>query len=158
MTNLYIFDLEGTISNHKHRLHLLPDKSIKTKEKHNYDAFHAKFPEDEVHEYIKEMMRALWNASGNIIILTGMMEKHRSMAETWLDYNEIYRSHMIMRSNDDLTASPIYKMREINKIINDSNYKNVIVFDDRDDVVDHLNGQAIVKLNQTTLIKAFKVN
>ena len=122
---MHIFDLEGTLSNSKHREHLRPD----------WDKFHELFPKDEPIGAICDLFRILQNAS-DVIILTGMMERHREMAEHWVNKNNLFPSSMLMRGNQDLTPSPEYKLNIITTISN--NFNIDMVYDDRIDIVETL--------------------
>lgn len=169
MSNLYVFDLEGTISNHSNRLHLLPTSEEKVaNSKDHYAAFHAAFPNDRPHNHIVRMMNAFYHYKCDIIILTGMMEKHRPMATKWLLGKAIPFDKIIMRDNDDFTPSPEFKLHQIEKYqkITAYNWSDVFVFDDRADIVDYLNSVKRVvpveskekSIIHSYNIHAFKVN
>lgn len=133
---MYVFDLEGTLSDCRHRLHLLPSKEEKIKCNRQYDAyekFHSKFMDDPVRENILRLYN-ICAAKGRIIILTGMMEKNVRRAEKWLYNNKIRYDELIMRRENDFSTSPEYKLRELRY----SRHRATMVFDDRVDVVDHL--------------------
>lgn len=161
---LYVFDLEGTLSDHTHRLHLLPKTDEKqANSKDHYAAFHAEFPKDKVHKHIHGIYNVLSDACEDLYILTGMMEKHREMATEWLEEHGCYFDEIIMRGNDDFRPSPEFKLETLKKIWSLNRYKwsHIIVFDDREDVVAHLHKAMFVsKLNQrvTCTVQAFKVN
>jgi len=126
---MYIFDLEGTLSDSKHREHLLPDKN-NPKQERSYDAFHGEFPKDKVKLHNKVLMQNCMLTS-KTIILTGMMEKHQGKVLKWLLENGIAYDGLVMRANDDYSSSPNFKLNWIKgcgEIIH-------MVFDDREDVV-----------------------
>lgn len=125
---MYIFDLEGTLSDCEHRDHLLPKNGSR-----NYDDFHKEFPKDEpIHEMIS--LFHVCSETHKVIILTGMMEKHRNMAIGWLTKNGIHANELIMRGDKDLRPSPVFKLQTIFKFTDPV----FMVFDDRKDIVDHL--------------------
>lgn len=121
---IYIFDLEGTLTNSSWREHLIPD----------YKSFHKLFPEDKPKNNNCELLR-ICASNSRVYILTGMMEKHRAMAVNWLFSNKLFCDKLIMRPNNNFMPSPEFKVKWI--INNISNYKHRVsmVFDDRDDVV-----------------------
>lgn len=119
---MYIFDLEGTLSDSRHRDHLVPD----------WDEFHKLFPEDGTNENICKLFRILAQ-SANCIILTGMMEKHRTMALAWLKEHRIPHNGLVMRPNDDLRTSPEYKLWNLNIMEHPERIK--MIFDDRLDII-----------------------
>lgn len=137
MPNIYVFDLEGTLSNSKWREHLLPD----------YEKFHAAFPEDKPRKEILEINKNLSNHlnMGDIeqipqfYILTGMMQKHSDKARKWLFENKVYYDAILMRDNNDLSRSADYKLLNIRGIIDSyaAGYVDgVFIFDDRDDIIE----------------------
>lgn len=131
---MYIFDIEGTLSDCQHRAHLVPD----------WDAFHAEFPKDEPRKQIAQLYRILAQ-NNEVVILTGMMEKHREMASAWLRKYNFRFDELIMRPNDNFQTSPEFKYNVIIDIADrllksDSIHSRDIkaIFDDRKDVVDYL--------------------
>lgn len=169
MKIIYIFDLEGTLSNHSHRLHLLPKVSEKeANSKDHYAAFHAAFPKDPVNNHIVNMINSFFEFNP-AIILTGMMEKHRQMAVDYLDYHKVFCDSLVMRQNDDFRPSPEFKLAHIKDLYKKYQFDCAVVFDDREDIVDHLTKNSIVEvvehhplgidtIQKTFTIKAFKVN
>jgi hypothetical protein len=128
----YIFDLEGTLSNSRWREYLLPD----------YDAFHAKFPEDEMKENNCRLFN-ICSANSKVIILTGMMEKHRHMAVSWLYKNKLVCDRIIMRPNNNLKSSPQFKTEWVREFMFRNGKSSVaMLFEDRADVV-----QAMLDIN-----------
>ena len=122
---MHIFDLEGTLSNSKHREHLVPD----------WDKFHELFPKDDPIVETCNLFRLLCKSS-KVIIVTGMMEKHRGMAEHWLNSNRLFPSAMLMRGDQDLSPSPEYKLNIISAM--QSSLDIEMVYDDREDIISTL--------------------
>lgn len=136
---MYIFDLEGTISNHNHRIHLLPTAAEKManygkgRPDDMYQKFHDHFHKDEVNSDVKLLMDCCIYTT-KTIILTGMMERFRQDAQEWLLRNGISHNGLFMRPNDCYLSSPEYKYQWIRHC----GEKIHLVYDDRKDVVDKL--------------------
>lgn len=125
---MYIFDVEGTLSDCEHRNHLIPD----------WDAYHSFFPIDKP---IQKNFDLLWSCvltGEKIAILTGMMSKNRQNLMEWLTKHGIAHHFdeggILMRPDDCFTSSPEFKL-EVIKMLGE---KIHCVFDDRQSIVDHL--------------------
>jgi hypothetical protein len=119
---MYIWDLENTITNSNHRQHFADEK--------NWDEFHSWFPYDLPRWNNINLLRACAKIAP-VYIITGMMEKHREMAEIWLKKHNVVVDAMYMRDNNDFNSSPIYKLRTISRY----RMRPFMTFDDRVDVV-----------------------
>lgn len=156
---VYVFDLEGTISNCEHRKHLAPRAPFNDPNK-SWNKFHAEFPKDEVNYAIYNIMQALWLQGNDLFILTGMMEKHKEMAKDWLRANSVGYDAIIMRQNDDFRTSPIFKIETARKTFDGLNrYNQLVLFDDREDIVDCFNNtkEFVYSNSHKMTLKAFKV-
>lgn len=120
---MYIWDLENTLTNSEHRNHLAKAKK--------WDEFHELMPQDLPRRGNMRLFQ-ICNRFDRVIILTGMPERHRSKAETWLMKYSLFPDEIIMRPNGDLTPSGSFKL----KVVKDRKFKPVMIFDDRIDVVD----------------------
>lgn len=135
---IYIFDVEGTLSQSKWREHLIPD----------WDLFHANFPQDEpngaIAEFAKEIIKNK-NIFQQNIIITGMMEKHRDMLISWLCKNKIHfmGREIYMRPSDDLRPSKIYKFEKIKELFGEEKFNEILMIDDREDICDYLTKNGI---------------
>ena len=95
--NICIFDLDGTLSNGNHRLHLLPKKDLHLTE--SWTAFNMAAGGDAPITDTIRVMRAMRTAGFIVIILTGRSDEAREITEKWLVQNGA--SHydlLIMRS------------------------------------------------------------
>lgn len=96
MIHYVICDLDGTLSNSKHREHLAQSKQ--------WEAFHEASKDDPVNEDVAYLISSLANFStASIIILTGRNEKYRTQTVDWLNKNRLLPiiEDLIMRPNDD---------------------------------------------------------
>ena len=86
-----IFDLENTISNSSHRMHLL--YNCKHKE------FQNEFQNDSVNENIKLFMNSIYRQGYKIVILTSKLSKYKLMVIKWLEENDVSYDQLIMKHN-----------------------------------------------------------
>lgn len=152
---IYIFDVEGTLSISHWRAHLLPPKGLDhVKSAEYYMAFHKAFPQDKPYIPVVEILRGIVGRGvDEIVILTGMMERHRGNLKCWLNDNVdmIMDDEILMRADDDFRSSPQFKLETIkDKFPKEFENKQIIMFDDRQDIVDIMteNGIHCFKVNQ----------
>lgn len=145
---MFVFDLEGTLSDCRHRNHLLPTEEQRKeawkdgkKKKDLYLPFHDEFKNDPAIVPMVDLLARLYRHS-RVIILTGMMEKHRNNAIHWLNRNSIRVDALIMRADDDYSPSEVYKLRYIKS----QEHEVDMLFDDRIKIVDHMNKNGIPSL------------
>jgi len=120
---MYIWDLENTLSNSEHRNELALAKK--------FDQFHALFYLDEPRWNNVRLYEAC-RKQHNVVILTGMMEKHRASAMTWLRKYHLLPDVLLMRQDSDFRSSPEFKVSTVRHM----RYNPFMAFDDREDVVD----------------------
>lgn len=142
---MYIFDLEGTLSDCRHRLHLLPSdeqRKANLEKRHDlYMPFADAFIIDKPIAPMVELANHLADFN-TIVILTGRMEKHRESTVDWLNRNSVPHDILIMRADDDFRLSEHYKYDWISK----QSKKVKMVFDDRQKIIDFLNSKGIPSL------------
>lgn len=93
MEQWVIFDLDGTLADHNHRLHFAKDKKWD-----NYFE-HAQF--DRINK-IEVILLGMFKSYGaKVCILTGRPEKFRFKTKLWLSQNGINYSELIMRNDED---------------------------------------------------------
>lgn len=113
--DIVCFDLDGTLSNGKHRNHLVP----KPEDAHacsSWEAHYNAAGEDApIRETIK-VLEALSVTGYRIVILTGRCEKSRKLTEDWLARYYVGYDKLIMRSADDERPDILYKEEELLKL------------------------------------------
>ncbi len=125
-----IFDLDGTLANINHRLHL-----IKIKPK-NWPAFHACIDRDKPIEPVRAVFDALRATNKyDIIILSGRNEEARDKTERWLKKHGFEYDELIMRREKDYRDDAIIKEEFLFKLIEKYGKKPLFVVDDRVRVV-----------------------
>jgi len=132
-----IFDLDGTIANVEHRVHMIkydghPEDFGCPEFKPDYDSFNAACVDDTPYDDIVNLMVTL-NMEYEIIICTGRMSNVKKQTENWLSDNGIMHDRLMMRAVDDFRSDVEVKQEMLDDIIT---FFNVfMVFDDRDVLV-----------------------
>jgi hypothetical protein len=138
MSNVIVFDLDGTLANLDHRLNL-----VRTK-KPNWDKFYERCVYDEVNEWCKQMMNALFAQQYTIFIVSARPETYRKETEEWLYSKGVNYSKLVMvRGSRDSTGDADLKrawLKEFGK-------ENILfAVDDRQRVVDMWRQEGVVCL------------
>jgi len=124
-----IFDLDGTLANIDHRLHY-----IKTKPK-NWDAFFASVIYDRPNDSIVEVCKDLARAGNRIIISSGRSDVCEAATVEWLEEVGITYDAIYMRPKNLFIDDADLKRRMLG-VIRQDGFDPVLVFDDRQRVVD----------------------
>jgi hydroxymethylpyrimidine pyrophosphatase-like HAD family hydrolase len=140
-TKAYIFDIDGTISDHKERLKYYKNKDY---DRYNFLCY--------LDDPIKEAIRLCELLSNNyyIIFLTGRPEEYRKKTIDWIYDNVTIHERdykLIMRKEGDFRSSKDIKLEEYNKLKEE--YNILGVFDDREDIIEMFKKQNLL---------TFKVN
>lgn len=137
--NICIFDLDGTLSNGNHRLHLLPKKDLHLNE--SWTAFNMAAGGDAPITDTIRVMEAMRAAGFIVIILTGRSDEAREITEKWLVQNGA--SHydlLIMRSSSDNRKDTVIKEEILRKI---GIERIVAAWDDSPTVIAHFRSLGI---------------
>lgn len=137
--NICIFDLDGTLSNGNHRLHLLPKKDLHLTE--SWTAFNMEAGGDAPITDTIRVMEAMRAAGFIVIILTGRSDETREITEKWLVQNGA--SHydlLIMRSASDNRKDTVIKEEILRKI---GIERIVAAWDDSPTVIAHFRSLGI---------------
>lgn len=132
-----IFDLDGTLTNNKHRQHFLKEKPK------NWKAFKEACGEDKLNSDIA----AIWHRFhlDYRFILTGRSEESKYDSATWLQHYGLDGYHgLYMRKSSDYRSDVIVKKELFEQLCLDFKNKmnvgfdtqTIIVFEDRQKVVD----------------------
>ena len=168
-TPLYIFDLDGTLADLKHRRHFVErppcsgcgNMSIKSHKSSvycplcmtqnfftpNWDAFHAACVDDTPIKPVIETLRAL-SRTGSFWIWSGRMETVRMETVNWLaehlDIHSGWRDMLKMRSAGDYTPDDVLKESWLKAMSLEDRARLVMVFEDRDRVVNMWRRNSVV--------------
>lgn len=159
---LYIFDLDGTLADLKHRRHFVEkprcmDCGIRTGAvtcgncgltrpdgapawRPNWDAFHAACVNDTPIAAIIDVHTRLHMSRADIWVWSGRMETVRAQTVEWLHTNTFFYSHdqetaLKMRPAGDYTPDDVLKESWLHAMSPEDRTRLVMVFDDRDRVV-----------------------
>ncbi|QPB09496.1 polynucleotide kinase/phosphatase [Klebsiella phage Solomon] len=135
---IYIFDLDGTLSDGTHRLHLLPKKDLHLTE--SWTPFNMAAGDDAPIEDTIAVLNALSSRNAVIIILTGRSDEARSITQKWLSDHGVKYDYLIMRSSHDNRKDTVIKEDELRKIGLD---RIVAAWDDSPTVIAHLRSLGI---------------
>ena len=133
---IIIADLDGTLSDYGHRIHLYKDK--------NYKAFNKAGINDKPIENICNILRMLQDEETEIVIMTARDETCRKDTSKWLRLNDVPYDRLIMRPLKDMSSDPDCKR----KLFDDNfDYKDIwFVLEDRQSVVDMWRGEGLTCL------------
>lgn len=159
-TPLYIFDLNGTLADLKHRRHFVerpsfnlfdPKERVQANKpwKPNWDAFHAACVDDKPIQPVIELLLSL-ELRAEVWIWSGRMSTVREQTILWLDQNVIANDCMdmdtilTMRPAGDYTPDDQLKESWLHAMSPEDRARLVMVFDDRQHVVDMWRRNGIV--------------
>lgn len=130
---MYIFDIDGTIADCRHRVH-----HIKGIDKPDWEAFDRDGPKDKP---IWEVITCLYAIAERfpIILCTGRSERGRQYTEEWLERYEIPYRALLMRPEDDHRPDTIVKKEVLDAWMRENNvipHQIFGIFEDRKRVVD----------------------
>jgi hypothetical protein len=141
---LYIFDLDGTLADCEHRLHLRNPRS--------YDAFYkACVNDDPIHGLI-QVMDTFLHSWADVWIFTGRSDLVRQETEDWLlDHTSLGADHvqgpmLQMRQHIDRRPDHELKREWYNQMLDEDKQRLVCVFEDRQRVVDMWRSLGVVCL------------
>lgn len=137
MVKTIIFDLDGTLANLNHRLHL-----VKGHHK-DYDKFFAACTDDTPIVPVCELLRMLYNGPideyvdriPKVIIVSGRSETARKETEIWLKEHNIPYDDLIMRPAGDYRSDDIVKEEILDGLLREG-HEILFTVDDRQRVVD----------------------
>ena len=121
----FITDIDHTLARSERRIHLKGD----------WDRFHADAINDEPIADTIALIRSLKKAGWRIVVFTGRPEKWRHVTMGWLVTNNVPVDVLMMRPNDNYDTSPKVKIDAL-KRLNQKNRSNILLMDDRADVIE----------------------
>ncbi|HET8686988.1 MAG TPA: HAD family acid phosphatase [Methanosarcina sp.] len=124
-----IFDLDGTLCDHSHRIHLVSGK------KKDFDKYHDLCPIDPPNESVVASCKRMGGKGVPIVLMTGRPDSHRQVTEDWLRSMGIKYQALHMRPAGKFMKSKDMKLNWVNEYY--GGIGNVVsVFEDKKDVVD----------------------
>lgn len=135
----YVFDLDGTLSDHSHRVGLA--------QAGEWDEFHAAGHLDPPHAEMVALLQIL-GEKHTIVIITGRNEKFRIPTLRWLADHDAGPDYLFMRPDDDYTKSGPLKLRQLDEMFGGSREEALrqvaMVFEDRDSLVEEFRNAGFV--------------
>lgn len=121
--NCFIFDLDGTLADDTHRVHLLGNGQ--------WDEYFARCPDDKAIEHIVQVADALAEYGFTIAIVTGRSETVREETLAWLRDALVYTPKIvIMRGKDDRRPNSEMKLAALAEL-RAKGYEVLMAFDDQ---------------------------
>lgn len=130
-----IVDLDGTLADGMHRLHLLPTKDLHLTE--SWSEFNRAASGDAPIQDTIDVVNGLWVSGFAVIILTGRSDEVETDTLIWLDKHRVKYDHLIMRRSRDNRKDTIIKEEVLRAIGLDM---IVACWDDSPNVIAHLRG------------------
>lgn len=133
-----IVDLDGTLCDVEHRLHLIDGP-----EKH-WDAFHAGCINDKVNEWCFELVRR-FEKDHIVIFITGRPMEHMEATKQWLAEHDIMDYELHMKPTGDYRKDFEFKKEVYNTTLK-GNYEVLFAVDDRNETCDMWRSVGVVAL------------
>jgi phosphoglycolate phosphatase-like HAD superfamily hydrolase len=128
---IYIFDIDGTLADLKHRLHFIQQ------EPKDWDGFYADCDDDCPIADVLRLCRVLAKAGAEILLVTGRPESIRTKTVQWLNDFCVPFHGLYMRATGDHREDSVVKAELLDKLALEWD-RNLIVgiFEDRNQVVE----------------------
>ena len=136
--NIVIFDLDGTIADGRHRLHLLPTKDLHLTE--SWSEFNRASVDDGVFDGTLKVMNACYDANMIVIILTGRSDEVREETKQWLQDVGAKYDVLEMRKHTDNRKDTIIKEEYLRAIGLD---RIAACWDDSPNVINHFRAMGL---------------
>ena len=159
-TPLYIFDLDGTLADLKHRRHFVERPACphcgwvkdcdhsrngeRPKFKPDWDAFHAACVDDTPINAIIDVLACVRHNESDVWIWSGRMSTVSAETFKWLQDHHIRFDQLKMRPTGDYTPDDQLKESWLRTMSPEDRARLVMVFDDRQRVVDMWRRNGIV--------------
>lgn len=131
MKSCIVLDIDGTLANGEHRLHLIKGETK------NWGAYFDACFDDKPIMHMLQIVQAL-EKSFVTIFVSGRAERCREQTEKWLAvhgfYTGRYQLRLYMRPDGDHRNDDVLKVELLGKLRVDG-YEPIMAFDDRDRVV-----------------------
>jgi hypothetical protein len=142
LKKLFVFDIDGTLSDLEHRRHWIRNKPK------NYGAFYSSLHLDTCHEPIAWLARQFYFDGHKVVLCSGRPDQieegvnTRQLTEEWLTKFDIKHHGLYMRKGQDYRQDDLIKVELLAKIREDHGEPD-LWFDDRSRVVQAIRGQGV---------------
>ena len=127
-----VWDLDGTLADDSHRIHLLPSEGSSSPEE--YEPYHQQHHLDPVIDKSKFVLDLL-SLETEIIYLTSRPSNHRFSTARWIRSNGLPEGHLVMRPEGSTMGSAEFKGIYLDYLILTCLCKVAFLFDDREDIL-----------------------
>lgn len=135
---IYVFDLDGTLSDCSHRQDYALNK--------DWETFHSLCHLDEPYPNIVRLFNDL-DDSAELIIVTGRTEEYRAVTTAWLKKHNIYPDALLMRPTGDFRPDIEIKLELVRERYGTEGIKRIVAwFEDRDHLVEQLRNEGLTVL------------
>ena len=133
MASIVIVDIDGTLANTDHRIHLIKPVDGSKKKWHE---FFIRGKDDPIFKHVTETVSALRASGYKIILLTGRPDNYRKVTEEWLAKHNIEYDALYMRPADSREEDFKVKEKIFWEICEGDKDKVLCVFEDRKAVIE----------------------
>ena len=123
-----IVDIDGTISDARHRLHFVLQRPK------DYEAFHSRCGEDPVIPSVRRVVSAL-SELFKVVLVTGRPDTYRDITMDWLDSNAVIYDELHMRPAGDTSPAAQFKSRVLFELVS-KGHEIFLAIEDQQSVVD----------------------
>lgn len=123
-----IFDLDGTLADVRHRLHLIH------REPPDWEGFFAACGADPPHDYAVRLARAVAAYGIPVMIVSGRPERNRLATAAWLVWHDVPHRQVLLRADDDRRPDTVVKGEALERLRRQG-YEPLFAIDDRPSVV-----------------------
>lgn len=134
-----IFDLDGTLADGTHRLHLLPTVDLHLTD--SWTEFNKASKDDAPFQNNIDICNALGRSGYFVIILTGRSDVARAETEDWLQRHDVYHNMLQMRSHSDNRKDIVIKEEFLRNVVGLEDV--VAAWDDSPEVIRHFRSLGI---------------
>lgn len=151
VNKLWIFDIDGTLSDNEHRMHHIMEGN------RDWDTFFSLQYKDEPFDAVMEIFDTLSAAGHKCVIITARCERFRDVTLEWLNKHHkgtVKSEDVYMRPLNDRTDDDKIKIDILNKILYDNvQYRVMGIFEDRHRIIDAYRdaGYYVFECNQSRL-------
>ena len=131
-----VFDIDGTLSDPTHRMHLVNGK------KKDYDIFFNLVHLDDPHYDMIDLTETFDDAFYTIVLCTGRPERTRKDTEEWLHKHDVKYVELYMRPDGDHRPDYKLKVQQLEQVVRQFAWPWVW-FEDRDGVVKALRKEGV---------------
>lgn len=137
-----IFDLDGTLTDTRHRDHWLSVRPPR------WDEFFAAAALDDAHPEGLAALHAAVDARCQIVYLSGRPERLRQVTLQWLRQHECADGDLLLRSDRDRSPAVQFKLRQLRRL---ATTRRLVLLVDDDQTVIHAVERATTLVQQTML-------